>query len=106
MRRFSIMSSSRRDFLKAVAAVGGTSVSNGALLAKYSEPANSAATDEQTRPPFRLIWEGEWNDIPCTDYPLTPERWAEEAMAPLVNTHVDALAYNLCSSDGYVCDLK
>jgi hypothetical protein len=59
----------------------------------------------ETDPPFRLIWEAEWNDVPCSDYPLTPERWAKESFAPLVNTHVDALAYNLCSSDGYVAQL-
>jgi hypothetical protein len=28
--------------------------------------------------PFNIIFEGEWNDIPCADYPLTPERWVEE----------------------------
>ena len=42
-------------------------------------------------PPFRLIFEAEWNDIPCSDYPLTPERWAAECFGPLVNTQVDCL---------------
>jgi len=56
--------------------------------------------------PFNIIFEGEWNDIPCADYPLTPERWAAETIRPLANTHVDTLFYNLCSSDGYVCELQ
>ena len=25
-----------------------------------------------TEPPFRLVFEAEWNDITCIDYPLTP----------------------------------
>ena len=25
--------------------------------------------------PFNLIYEGEWNDIVCVDYRLTPERY-------------------------------
>ena len=58
------------------------------------------------KPPFRLIWEGEWNDIVCADYPITPERYVEEDLHPLVNTHVDCLLYNLCSSDAYVCELE
>lgn len=57
-------------------------------------------------PPFRLIYEAEWNDVPCTDYPLTPEKWAAECIAPMVNTQVDCLLYNLCSSDGYCCQLN
>ena len=56
--------------------------------------------------PFNLIYEAEWNDIPCVDYPLTPQKWASESIRPLVNTHVDALFYNLCSSDGYCCQLE
>jgi len=56
--------------------------------------------------PFKLIYEAEWNDIPCVDYPLTPEKWAAESIRPLVNTQVDALFYNLCSSDGYCCGLE
>ena len=59
-----------------------------------------------TEKPFNLIYEAEWNDIPCADYPLTPEKWAEESIRPLVNTQVDALFYNLCSSDGFACELK
>lgn len=58
------------------------------------------------RQPFRFIYEGEWNDIPCVDYPLTPEKWASETIRPLVNTQVDCLFYNLCSSDGFVCELE
>ena len=30
------------------------------------------------QPPFRLVYEGEWNDIMCVDYPLTQERLLEE----------------------------
>ena len=56
--------------------------------------------------PFNLIYEAEWNDIPCVDYPLTPEKWVAESIRPLVNTQVDTLFYNLCSSDGYCCGLE
>ena len=56
--------------------------------------------------PFHLIYEAEWNDIPCVDYPLTPEKWVAESIRPLVNTQVDTLFYNLCSSDGYCCGLE
>lgn len=57
-------------------------------------------------PPFQLIFEAEWNDIPCSDYPLTPEKWATECFGPLINTQVDCLLYNLCSSDAYCCQLN
>ena len=57
-------------------------------------------------PPFRVIYEAEWNDIVCVDYPLTPEKYVTESIQPLVNTHVDALFYNLCSSDAYCCGLE
>ena len=56
--------------------------------------------------PFRVIYEAEWNDIVCVDYPLTPEVYVRESIQPLVNTHVDALFYNLCSSDAYCCELE
>ena len=56
--------------------------------------------------PFRVIYEGEWNDIMCVDYPLTKEKLLAEDMHPLLNTQVDALTYNLCSSDGYCCELE
>ena len=56
--------------------------------------------------PYRFIYEGEWNDIPCIDYPLTPKKWASESIRPLVGTQVDCLFYNLCSSDGYACGLE
>lgn len=55
--------------------------------------------------PFRIIYEGEWNDIACVDFPLTPEVYVRESMRPLENSHVDALFYNLCSSDAYCCGL-
>ena len=58
------------------------------------------------QPPFRLIYEGEWNDIVCVDYPLTKQRLLDEDMQPLLNTQVDAFTYNLCSSDGYCCELE
>ncbi len=58
------------------------------------------------QPPFRLIYEGEWNDIVCVDYPLTKQKLLEEDMHPLLNTQVDAFTYNLCSSDGYCCELE
>ena len=60
---------------------------------------------ENTKP-FNIIYEAEWNDIPCADYPMTPDIWASQSIRPLVNNHVDTLFYNLCSSDGYVCELK
>jgi len=40
------------------------------------------------------------------DYPLTKERWVEECIRPLMSTQVDTCSINLCSSDGYVCELK
>ena len=58
------------------------------------------------KPPLRLIWEGEWNDIVCADYPLAPKRYVEEVFHPLLNTHADCLLYNLCSSDAYCCELE
>ena len=56
--------------------------------------------------PFKIIYEGEWNDIVCVDFPLTPEKYVTESIQPLVNTHVDTLFYNLCSSDAYCCGLE
>lgn len=44
-----------------------------------------------TQKPFNLIYEAEWNDIPCSDYPLTPEKWVHECMTPLEGTQVDTL---------------
>ena len=55
------------------------------------------------KPPFRLIFEAECNDIVCADYPLTADEWVGECMRPLAGTNVDCLLYNLCSSDGYCC---
>ncbi|MAE62736.1 MAG: hypothetical protein CMJ18_00565 [Phycisphaeraceae bacterium] len=59
-----------------------------------------------TRKPFHVIYEAEWNDIVCVDYPLTPEKYVTESIQPLVNSHVDTLFYNLCSSDAYCCGLE
>jgi hypothetical protein len=56
--------------------------------------------------PFHVIYEAEWNDIVCVDYPLTPEKYVKESIQPLINTHVDTLFYNLCSSDAYCCGLE
>jgi hypothetical protein len=56
--------------------------------------------------PFRLIFEAEWNDIVCADYPLTAEQWVGECIRPLASTQVDTLLYNLCSSDGFCCGLE
>ena len=72
-----------------------------AILIALLLPAEHALAD----PPFRLVYEAEWNDVACTDYPISPEKWAAECIAPLVNTQVDCLLYNLCSSDGYCCQL-
>ena len=38
----------------------------------------------ESKKPFNLIYEAEWNDIPCVDYPLTPEKWVAESIRPLV----------------------
>ena len=75
------------------------------LIALVSLIGLDLADDAFAEPPFRLIFEAEWNDVPCTDYPITPEKWVAECIAPLVNTEVDCLLYNLCSSDGYCCQL-
>ena len=56
--------------------------------------------------PFRIIYEAEWNDIACVDYPLTPEKYVAESIEPLVNTQVDTLFYNLCSSDAFCCGME
>jgi hypothetical protein len=56
--------------------------------------------------PFRLIFEAEWNDIVCADYPLTAEQWIGECIRPLAGTQVDCLLYNLCSSDAFCCGLE
>jgi len=97
------MRTHRRDFLKTSAAAMGTAYASGVL--PWSE-IDAAEPIGNSAAPFRLIWEAEWNDIPCADYPLTKERWLEECIQPLVGTHVDAIFYNLCSSDGYVAELK
>ena len=55
--------------------------------------------------PFRFIYEAEWNDIVCADYPLTAEQWLGECIRPLAGTQVDCLLYNLCSSDAFCCGL-
>ena len=56
--------------------------------------------------PFRIIYEGEWNDIACVDYPLTPQKYVAESIRPLVDTQVDALFYNLTSSDAFCCGME
>ena len=38
--------------------------------------------------PFHVIYEAEWNDIVCVDFPLTPEKYVTESIQPFVNTHV------------------
>lgn len=98
------MKNDRRDFLKAsLGAVGATSALHASSLTSAGAPTDGKG---RSQPPFRLIWEAEWNDMPCADYPLTKERWVEECIRPLMSTQVDTLLYNLCSSDGYVCELK
>ncbi|HWB97719.1 MAG TPA: hypothetical protein VG672_13490, partial [Bryobacteraceae bacterium] len=89
----------RRRFLHASLAAAG--------LSRTRATAQSPAPPSTPpKPPFRLIFETEWNDMPCADYPLTRERWVEECIHPLMGTQVDAIFYNLCSSDGYVAELK
>ena len=96
---------SRRNFLntslKTLATASALAVGHQARNAEAATPPKTG-----TQPPFRLIFEAEWNDMPCVDYPLTRERWVEECIHPLLGTQVDTLLYNLCSSDGYVCELK
>ena len=97
-----------RDAIKSTLALGlSTRVStaanaDGKPLSAAPTPAKHICPGE----PFRLVFEAEWNDIPCFDYPLTRAKWAAECIAPLVNTQVDCLLYNLCSSDGYCCQLN
>jgi hypothetical protein len=98
------MSEDRRNFLKQSFV---TLVSTSAVTAsRPGATVADASSSEAKAPPFRLIFEAEWNDMPCADYPLTKERWVEECIRPLMSTQVDTLLYNLCSSDGYVCELK
>ncbi len=96
---------SRRNFLntslKTVATASALAVGHQARNTEAATPPKTG-----TQPPFRLIFEAEWNDMPCSDFPLTRERWVEECIHPLLGTQVDTLLYNLCSSDGYVCELK
>lgn len=92
------MRSGRRKFLRSSLATAGVAA---LPLQGAAPPAKSAG-----KPPFRLIFETEWNDIPCSDYPLTRERWVEECIHPIAGTQVDTIFYNLCSSDGYVAELK
>ncbi len=96
---------SRRNFLntslKTLATASALAVGHQARNAEAATPPKTG-----TQPPFRLIFEAEWNDMPCSDFPLTRERWVEECIHPLLGTQVDTLLYNLCSSDGYVCELK
>ena len=95
----------RREFVKAAVTTGVA----GSVLTSADDarpaPAIQNASDKK-RPPFRLIYEAEWNDVPCSEYPITPDTWVKECFRPLKETQVDALFYNLCSSDGYVCELK
>ena len=56
--------------------------------------------------PFNLIFETEWNDAPCIDYPITPDIWISECMRLFCGTQVDTIFYNLCSSDSYCCGLE
>jgi hypothetical protein len=90
------MPNSRRRFLQNAAALAAASQAN----------IRSQPSPQPSEPPFRLIYEAEWNDMPCADYPLTRERWVAECIQPLAGTQVDTLLYNLCSSDGYCCELK
>jgi len=99
------MKNDRRNFLKKSFTSLGTAAALAGSRAVGAEDATSSSKPK-TQPPFRLIFEAEWNDLPCADYPLTKERWVEENIHSLLGTQVDTLLYNLCSSDGYVCELK
>ena len=92
------MKKGRRNFLRSSLTAAG---------AAAAAPLSAATPAKvEVQPPFRLIFETEWNDIPCADYPLTRERWVEECIHPMAGTQVDTIFYNLCSSDGYVAGLK
>jgi hypothetical protein len=92
------MKKGRRNFLRSSLTAAG---------AAAAAPLSAATPAKvEVQPPFRLIFETEWNDIPCSDYPLTRERWVEECIHPMAGTQVDTIFYNLCSSDGYVAGLK
>src|SRR5215472_12257488 len=96
----SLVTKTRRRFL------GSTLTTLGAAASAAAAPAPQNPSQPAVQPPFRLIFETEWNDMPCADYPLTRERWVEECIHPFVGTQVDTIFYNLCSSDGYVAELK
>ena len=83
-----------------------TSLFLAALIGLAPATLSAVAPSPPERDRFRLIFEAEWNDIACVDYPLTPERWVQECIASLANTQVDTLIYNLCSSDSYVAQLN
>ncbi len=98
------MTKSRRRFIGSSLKTLGVAAS---AAAGAAAPADEAASRKSASDaPFRLIFETEWNDMPCADYPLTRERWVEECIHPLAGTQVDTILYNLCSSDGYVAELK
>src|SRR5438445_6385180 len=97
------MRKSRRRFLASSLTALGAAASSAASPASAGEAASRNVSGDA---PFRLIFETEWNDMPCADYPLTRERWVEECIHPLAGTQVDTMLYNLCSSDGYVAELK
>ena len=96
------MAKSRRRFLtSSLSMLGATS-----SAASPAPGGDAASRNAGSDAPFRLIFETEWNDMPCADYPLTRERWVEECIHPLAGTQVDTMLYNLCSSDGYVAGLR
>src|SRR4051794_9202326 len=81
-----LMKKGRRNFLRS---------SLTAASAAAAAPLSAATPAKtQVQPPFRLIFETEWNDIPCADYPLTRERWVEECIHPMAGTQVDTIFYN------------
>src|SRR5665213_2087929 len=90
----------RRTFLKQAL---GTAA---AFEISQNASAQQPPLGERDQPPFRFIFETEWKDIVCADYPLTRKRWVEECIHPLASTQVDTILHNPCSSDAYVCELK
>ena len=74
------MRKSRRRFLTSSLTALGAAASSAASPASAGEAASRNVSGDA---PFRLIFETEWNDMPCADYPLTRERWVEECIHPL-----------------------
>ena len=86
------MKKGRRNFLRSSLTAAG---------AAAAAPLSAATPAKvEVQPPFRLIFETEWNDIPCADYPLHASvgwrnafiRWPERRWTPSSITYVPVTA--------------